>query len=216
MSLFPSGIFPSWHGDMLNINQLKKKKNTNLKPLWCWCPRCFASRHCEIFTNAFGNVSVSSRPPLHILVTGAELWRRMGGRHEAEKKSTTQFPLLNRTLWGQSLVGANRQLTKLDSESCFVILSNASQRWEACMGTSHSRDLHPPPPSIPYQSLASCQLLRLLVRAFHSQGCTLIFKFLLIHRLGVKLNFYFPSPPSFLHEFPSIDFYPEPFELSRN
>lgn len=63
-----------------------------------------------------------------------------------------------------------------------------------------------PPPSIPYQPLASCQLLRLLDRGFNSQCCTLIFKFLLIHRLWLKYELFFPSPPSFLHEFPFIDF----------
>lgn len=149
-----------------------------------------------------------------MLVTWAE--GKQGGNRAAEKENTTQFPLLNRTLWGQSLVGANHQLTELDSESCFVILSNASQRWEACLGTVPPRT-SPPPPSIPYQSPASCQLLRLLVRAVYSQGCKLIFKFLLIHRLGVKPEPFFSIPTLF----PAwISFHrlkkKEPFELSRN
>ena len=62
-----------------------------------------------------------------------------------------------------------------------------------------------PPPSIPYQPPASCQLLRLLDGEFNSQGCILIFKFLLIHRRWLKHELSFPPPPSFLLEFPSID-----------
>ena len=62
-----------------------------------------------------------------------------------------------------------------------------------------------PPPSIPYQPPASSQLLRLLDREFNSQGCILIFKFLLIHRRWLKHELSFPPPPSFLLEFPSID-----------
>lgn len=103
-------------------------------------------------------------------------------------------------MWGQSLVGANHQLTKLDSESCIVILSNANKGWELCLGTGSSPN---PPPSTPhslirisYQPLTSCQLLRLLDRELNSQGCALIFKFFLIHRLWLKYELLFPTPPS--------------------
>lgn len=126
----------------------QKNENKNSKPLWCWYPRCFASRRCW---NIYKYLLECKRKQQAPLCTygwhGLSCEGKRGGGHAAENKSTAQFPLLNRTLWGQSLVGANRQLTKLDSESCFVILSNASQRWEACLGTSHSQDLPPHPPA---------------------------------------------------------------------